>query len=201
MARLRTPSSMVHFSPEYRAALDVCRQSVLEQTIVEIPPLSSRVIRLRTYRNQCEARQQPVRSQHPLQVSTAGGATGTQLGSRAVSLASYLNKHLELPVRQTCDVLHQTVGLTVSPGGIYQEIARAALLFSLDSRKPFLATGALCYFQNILSGTGASLRLPQRYDWLKKMTCSHIIFLIVVIHLRWMKWCRSQVQIGTHECL
>ena len=112
--------------PECGAALEQCTQRPLEQTILEIPVVQPRVIRLRTYRNHCQQCQQTVRSEHPLQVSTAVGAAGTQLGPRAVGFASYLNKSLGLSVRKACAVLEQVVGLSVSPGGLSQAMARAA---------------------------------------------------------------------------
>ncbi|MBE9103385.1 IS66 family transposase [Vacuolonema iberomarrocanum] len=112
--------------PQCGETLAVGQQRAVEQTIVEIPPVRPRVIRLRTYRNHCEHCQQAVRSQHPLQVSTAVGAAGTHLGPRAVGVASYLNKQLGLPMRKTCAVLQQLAGLSLSPGGLSQALKRAA---------------------------------------------------------------------------
>jgi hypothetical protein len=58
-------------------------QRAVEQTMLEIPEVRPRVIRLRTYRTQCGHCQQTVSSTHPLQVSQATGAAGTHLGPRA----------------------------------------------------------------------------------------------------------------------
>jgi len=106
--------------------LDVCNQKALEQTILEIPEIQPRVIRLRTYSNECQGCQQRVRSEHPIQVSTAVGSAGTHLGPRAIGLASDLNKRLGLPMRKTSQVLQQMTGLSVSAGGLSQAMDRAA---------------------------------------------------------------------------
>lgn len=112
--------------PHCEHSLEPDRHQAVEQTIVEVPVVTPRVIRLRTYRNYCQQCQCPVRSHHPLQVSTATGAAGTQLGPQAVGVASYLNKHLGLPMRKTCDVLHHLLGVSVSAGGLSQAMTRAA---------------------------------------------------------------------------
>ena len=112
--------------PHCEHPLDGSQQEALEQTIVEIPVVTPRVIRLRTYRNHCEQCQCRVRSHHPLQVSTAGGAASTQLGPQAVGVGTYLNKQLGLPLRQSCEVMEQLTGVSVSPGGLSQAMRRAA---------------------------------------------------------------------------
>jgi len=112
--------------PHCEHPLDSEQQQALEQTILELPVVTPRVIRLRTYRNHCSHCHCQVRSTHPLQVSTAGGAASTQLGPQAVGVATQLNKQLGLPLRKTCAVLEQMMGLTVSPGGLSQAMERAA---------------------------------------------------------------------------
>lgn len=101
-------------------------QRAVEQTILEIPEMRPRVIRLRTYRTTCGHCQQPVSSTHPLQVSPATGAAGTHLGPRALGLAAALNKDLKLPMRKTCRVLQEMFGLSLSPGGLAQATERVA---------------------------------------------------------------------------
>lgn len=112
--------------PNCGAALIVSGQRVVEQTIIELPVVKPRVIRLRTYRNHCQQCQQTVHSQHPLQVSVAVGAAGTHLGPRALAVATALNKDFKLPLRQSCQVLQQCFGLSLSPGGLSQAVARVA---------------------------------------------------------------------------
>jgi transposase len=99
---------------------------VVEQTIIEVPPVRPEVIRLITHRNKCCGCGQQVCSSHPLQVSTASGAAGTHLGARALALAASLNKGFGLPMRKTCAVLRDLMGLALSPGGLAQALARMA---------------------------------------------------------------------------
>jgi transposase len=99
---------------------------VIEQTIVEIPPVRPEVIRLRTHRNVCCGCGRRIASSHPLQVSTACGAAGTHLGARSLALAASLNKGFGLTMRKTCAVLRDLVGLSLSPGGLAQALARMA---------------------------------------------------------------------------
>lgn len=112
--------------PACGAALAMGEQRVIEQTILELPVVQPRVIRLRTYGNHCGQCQQTVRSHHPLQVSVAVGAAGTHLGPRALAIATALNKDFKLPLRKSCQVLQQCFGLSLSPGGLSQAVARVA---------------------------------------------------------------------------
>ena len=99
---------------------------IVEQTIIELPPVRPEVIRLITHRNVCCGCKRGVASSHPLQVSMACGAAGTHLGARALALAASLNKGFGLTMRKTCAVLHDLVGLSLSPGGLAQALARMA---------------------------------------------------------------------------
>ncbi len=117
--------SLTH-CPDCRAALDASTQTAIEQTVIEVPEVQPRVIRLRTYRNHCPHCQQRVASHHPLQVSTATGAAGTYLGPRALGFAASLNNDLGLTMRKSCRVLQQCFGITLSPGGLSQALDRMA---------------------------------------------------------------------------
>jgi len=90
--------------------------------VIEDLEVRVRRVRLTTHTGRC-GRCGRVRSTHPAQVSTAQGAAGTQIGARALGLAAYLNKDLKLPVRPTCALLRQ-LGLSLSPGGLTQALAR-----------------------------------------------------------------------------
>jgi len=73
--------------------------------------------------SKCGHCQQTVSSTHPLQVSQA---TGAALGPCALGLAAALNKDLKPPMRQTCRVLHEMFGRSLSPGGLAQALERVA---------------------------------------------------------------------------
>jgi hypothetical protein len=96
-----------------------------EQIIEDLPPVRPHVTRLITYTGRC-VRCGEVRSTHPMQVSMAVGAAKVHLGARALALSALLNKHLGLPMRRTCRVLHELSGLRITPGGLAQALHRVA---------------------------------------------------------------------------
>lgn len=98
------------------------------QYIEEIPPVRPVVTQLITECGCC-ARCGEVRSTHPLQTSTATGAAGNHLGPRALALGAFLNKHLGLTMRQTCRLLREGFGLSLTAGGLSHAVARIAHRF------------------------------------------------------------------------
>lgn len=114
--------------------LAAATDEVVEQTIIEVPQVRPEVIRLVTHRNVCCRCRRQVASSHPLQVSTASGAAGTHLGARTLALAASLNKGLGLTMRKTCGVLHDLLGLTLSPGGLAQALARMAARLAIEDK-------------------------------------------------------------------
>ncbi len=96
-----------------------------EQFIEDLPePVKPFVTRIVTYQGRCTGCGQCVSSRHPLQVSTAVGAAGVHLGPRALALAAELRHDLGLPARKVCRVLKATFGLSITPGGLTQALAR-----------------------------------------------------------------------------
>ena len=67
-----------------------------------------------------------MQGRHPRQTSDALGGAASQLGPRALALATQLNKGLGLPYGKTAAVLQQAFGLQVSRGGLCQAMARVA---------------------------------------------------------------------------
>jgi hypothetical protein len=111
-----------HCGDRLAAATD----QIVEQTIIEVPLVRPEVIRLLTHRSVCCRCGRSVASSHPLQVSTACGAAGTHLGPRTLALAASLNKGFGLTMSKTCAVLRDLLGLSLSPGGLAQALARIA---------------------------------------------------------------------------
>lgn len=97
----------------------------LEQFIEEIPTVRPRVTRLVTQEGRC-LHCGPVRSTHPLQVSTASGAAAVQLGPNALGIALELDQRHGLSKRKTCEVLGDLFGLRLTPGGLVQAAHRMA---------------------------------------------------------------------------
>jgi len=67
-----------------------------------------------------------VQGRHPRQSSDAIGSAASQLGPRALALATQLNKGLGLPYGKTTAVLEEAFGLRVSRGGLCQALQRVA---------------------------------------------------------------------------
>jgi transposase len=67
-----------------------------------------------------------VQGRHPHQTSDAVGSAASQLGARAVALATELNKGLGLSYGKTAAVLENAFGLHVSRGGLAQAFERVA---------------------------------------------------------------------------
>jgi hypothetical protein len=97
----------------------------LDQYIEEIPPVRPIVTHVVTYVGQC-ANCGQVRSTHPLQTSTAGGAAQVQLGPRALAWAAELNKRVGISMRKTCGIFHKLLGLRLTAGGLSQALDRIA---------------------------------------------------------------------------
>jgi hypothetical protein len=112
--------------PECGCGLPECDHQVIEQTLIDLPPVTPQVIRLRTYRQQCPECQRQVASTHPLQVSTATGAAGTHLGPRALGFAASLHHESGLSMRNCCRTLERLMGLRLTPGGLSQALRRMA---------------------------------------------------------------------------
>jgi transposase len=104
----------------------IANSTPLEQTIIELPAVRPVVVRLITYRGQCRRCARVVQSAHPLQVSRACGAAGTQLGPRALASAALLRHGVGLTVRSCCAVLDKLFALRVSAGGLCQGLDRLA---------------------------------------------------------------------------
>jgi hypothetical protein len=104
---------------------EVTDQHPIEQTIVELPPVTPIYYRLLTQSGLC-ARCGRVRSTHPLQGSGACGAAGVQLGPRAQAIAVELRHSYGLPTRRVCGILDTLFHLPLTPGGLCQLLVRVA---------------------------------------------------------------------------
>jgi len=102
------------------------KSTALEQTIIELPAVRPLVVRLITYRGRCRRCARLVQSVHPLQVSSACGAAGTQFGPRALASAGLLRHGVGLTVRSCCAVLDKLFSLRVSAAGLCRALDRLA---------------------------------------------------------------------------
>jgi transposase len=92
----------------------------------EIPQPQVERIEFRIHVGQCQDCGRRVQGRHPRQTSDALGSAASQLGARAVALATELNKGLGLSYGKTAAALETAFGLRVSRGGLVQALRRVA---------------------------------------------------------------------------
>lgn len=99
---------------------------VESQYQTEIPGPGVERIQFRVHVGRCKGCGRRMQGRHPRQSSDAVGAAGSQLGPRAVALATKMNKGLGLSHGKTAELLETAFGLQVSRGGLAQAFARVA---------------------------------------------------------------------------
>jgi transposase len=99
---------------------------LVSQYQTEIPEPRVERIEFRIPVGHCRQCGERVQGRHPRQTSQAVGSAASQLGARALALATYLNKGLGLPYGKTAALLEEAFGLRVSRGGLCQGLARMA---------------------------------------------------------------------------
>jgi transposase len=97
-----------------------------KQYQTEIPQPQVERIEFHIHVGRCKGCGQRVQGRHPRQTSDAVGGAASQLGARAVALATELNKGLGLSHGKTAAVLETAFGLRVSRGGLAQAFERVA---------------------------------------------------------------------------
>jgi transposase len=110
--------------PRCRGELEECE--TVSQFQTEIPEPRVECIEFRIHVGRCRRCRRRVQGRHPRQTSDAVGSAASQLGPRAVALATQLNKGLGLPYGKTATVLQQAFGLQVSRSGLCQAMNRVA---------------------------------------------------------------------------
>src|SRR5271157_6074308 len=97
-----------------------------KQYQTEIPQPKVERIEFHIHVGQCKRCGERVQGRHPRQSSDAVGSAASQLGPRAVALATELNKGLGLSYGKTAALLNTMFGLPVSRGGLAQAFQRVA---------------------------------------------------------------------------
>lgn len=83
----------------------------------DLPSTRPLVTRYQIHVGRCQSCGRRVQPRHPGQTSDALGAAGTQIGPRAVALASWLSKALGVPAGKIARLFAQ-LGLRITPGGV-----------------------------------------------------------------------------------
>jgi transposase len=110
--------------PRCGGGLEECE--TVSQFQTEIPQPRVDRIEFRIHVGRCRCCRGRVQGRHPRQTSNAIGGAASQLGPRALALATLLNKGLGLPYGKAATVLEQAFGLRVSRGGLCQAMERMA---------------------------------------------------------------------------
>lgn len=97
-----------------------------KQYQTEIPPPKVEHIEFQIHVGRCKRCGKRVQGRHPRQSSDAVGSAASQLGPRAVALATELNKGMGLSYGKTATLLNSMFGLPVSRGGLVQAFQRVA---------------------------------------------------------------------------
>ena len=99
---------------------------VAEQYQTEIPEPKPHVRQFNIPVGHCCNCKGRVQGRHPLQTSNALGAASSQLGARAVAMATLLQKELGLSYGKAEKLFKVAFGITVTRGGLVQAIQRMA---------------------------------------------------------------------------
>jgi len=99
-------------------------EGAYDQYVEDIPPVRTRIIQYRIHHGHCGTCGKAHQGRHPDQTSDSVGAVAAQIGPNAVALAVDLRKEMGVSERKICR-LFSHFGLTITPGGISQAVARA----------------------------------------------------------------------------
>ena len=102
----------------------VREQHTADQYQEELPAARAVVTHFRVHVGHCVQCGRRVQGRHPEQTSDALGAAASQLGPRAVALATHLNKTVGASMAKTAATLRQMSGITLTPGGVSQALDR-----------------------------------------------------------------------------
>src|SRR4029450_1482458 len=102
---------------------ELALERVAVQYVEDLPPTPPLVTRYELQVGRCRACGRRVQPRHPGQTSDALGAAGTQVGPRAVALASWLSRGLGVPAGKIARLFGQ-LGLRIPAGGVVQAVAR-----------------------------------------------------------------------------
>lgn len=104
----------------------VCPDRVEQQYQTEMPRVEPTIIQFDVHVGHCVDCGRRLQGRHPQQTSDALGAAASQLGPRAIALATHLQKELGLSFGKVKGLMSSVFGIGVSRGGLAQAILRVA---------------------------------------------------------------------------
>ncbi len=129
-----------------------------QEDVVWVP---GHVRRYRVSRGRCRSCGRRAQGRHRDQTSDAIGAAGSQIGPRAVAIAAQLNKELGVPMGKVAQIL-RLMGVSVTPGGLYQAIGRLAVAAAPTCQALVLAVQA----SSAVAADETGWRVAGRRRWL-----------------------------------
>lgn len=146
-----------------------------EQIVTDLPPVAPQTRKYVTHSGYCRRCGKRVRSRHPEQTSTAGGAAANQIGPQALALAADLKHRLGLSYRKITDFFEAHFGLTLCPGAL----ARAGRRLARFSQGTYGALVTVLRASRYVCGDETGWRINARSAWLWVFTNEYVTVYVI----------------------
>ncbi len=133
-----------------------------EQIVTDIPTVEPKTRKYITHSGYCRRCGKRVRSRHPEQISTAGGAAGNQIGPHALALAADLKHRLGLSYRKITDFFEAHLGLTLCAGAL----VRAGQRLARFGQGTYQALTVILRASRVVYADETGWRIAARSAWL-----------------------------------
>jgi transposase len=133
-----------------------------EQTVTDLPKIEPVVTKYISHSGYCSHCRKRVRSKHPDQPSTAGGAASHQIGPNALALSADLKHRLGLSYQKTVELFDSHFGLTTCAGAL----ARAGRRIAILAERTYESLITILRFSPVVWGDETGWRIGGRSAWL-----------------------------------
>jgi transposase len=133
-----------------------------EQFVVDLPKVRAHVKRIVTQSGNCSRCKRRVRSQHPDQVSTAGGAAKVALGPNVLGLATDLKHRYGMAYRKVADLIGTYFGINITHGAFVHASVRLAKL----GEQTYMALMATVRTSPVVHTDDTGWRIDSESAWL-----------------------------------
>lgn len=146
-----------------------------EQFVVDLPQVRPHVRRIVTQSGHCDRCDRRVRSQHPDQVSTAGGAARVALGPNVLGLAADLKHRYGMAYRDVADLIGTYFGIRVTHGAFVQASVRLAKRGEVT----YAAMVALVRESPVVHTDDTGWRVDSEHAWLWVFATAEITVYVI----------------------
>lgn len=133
-----------------------------EQTVSDLPKIEPVVTKYISHSGWCPCCRKRVRSKHPDQPSTAGGAARHQIGPNALALSADLKHRLGLSYQKTAELFQSHFGLTICAGALVRAGQRIAHL----ADRTYQSLNTIVRHSPVVCGDETGWRIGGRFAWL-----------------------------------